>query len=90
VYSWGRLSDRIGRRPVLLLCTLGQAASAVCFGFAARHNFWLVLAARMFAGATNGGIAVAKTVMGEITDETNVAQGFAFMPIVWAAGGTLG
>jgi len=90
VYSWGKMSDRIGRRPVLLIGTLGQAVSALVFGLSARKSFWAALAARAFAGATNGNIGVVKTVMGELTDKTNIAQGFALMPIVWSAGATLG
>ncbi|KAH7099280.1 MFS general substrate transporter [Auriculariales sp. MPI-PUGE-AT-0066] len=90
VYSWGKLSDRIGRRPVLLIGAMGQALSALLFGFAARKSFWVILAARAFAGATNGNIGVVKTVLGELTDASNVAQGFAWVPVVWSAGATLG
>ncbi|KAG6849101.1 hypothetical protein H0H93_011277, partial [Arthromyces matolae] len=36
------------------------------------------------------GQGVMKSVMGELTDSTNRAEGFAYMPIVWATGATLG
>ncbi|EJD37989.1 MFS general substrate transporter [Auricularia subglabra TFB-10046 SS5] len=88
VFQWGRLSDRIGRRPLLLVGTMGQVLSALCFGMS--RSYWAVIASRAFAGAMNGNIGVVKTVMGELTDETNIAQGFALMPAVWCLGGTLG
>jgi hypothetical protein len=38
----------------------------------------------------NGNVGVMKSMMGEITDSTNRAQGFALLPITWQLGGTLG
>ena len=40
--------------------------------------------------STNVGPGVMKSVMGEITDSTNRAQGFSLMPLVWGFGGTMG
>src|SRR6266487_4084958 len=52
---WGRLSDRIGRRPVLLVSTLGATGSYVLFAISSgmeNHvaGLWVLVAARMFAG----------------------------------------
>src|SRR5512142_15011 len=52
---WGRLSDRHGRRPILLLSTAGAAASYVLFAVSsglANHTaaLWLMVASRLFAG----------------------------------------
>ena len=41
-------------------------------------------------GALNGNIGVLKSMMAEITDETNRDRGFAFMPMIWSLGSTLG
>jgi hypothetical protein len=41
-------------------------------------------------GALNGNVGVIKSIIAEITDSTNVAQVFAYIPITWAVGGTLG
>jgi hypothetical protein len=38
----------------------------------------------------NGNVGVMKSMMAEITDETNMARGFALIPVVWAVGGTIG
>jgi len=45
---------------------------------------------RCLCGLLNGNIGVMKSVMGELTDPTNRAEGFSLMPVVWATGATLG
>ena len=45
---------------------------------------------RCLAGLLNGNVGVIKSMMGEITDSTNIAQGMALMPVVWSTGATLG
>lgn len=49
---WGRLSDRIGRKPVLLTGLAGTALSVLVFGFA--PNIWVALIARALGGLLNG------------------------------------
>jgi hypothetical protein len=41
-------------------------------------------------GMLNGNIGVMKSMLAELTDETNMARGFALIPVVWAVGGTIG
>ncbi|KDQ11871.1 hypothetical protein BOTBODRAFT_34961 [Botryobasidium botryosum FD-172 SS1] len=88
VLQWGRLSDRIGRRPVLLMGLLGLALSSSSFGLA--KTFFQLVLARAAAGALNGNIGVIKSVLAEITTSQTQAQAFGCMPITWSAGGTLG
>jgi hypothetical protein len=38
----------------------------------------------------NGNNGVMKSMMAELTDETNMARGFSLIPVTWAVGGTLG
>src|SRR6185436_12733796 len=69
---WGRLSDRIGRRPVLLFSTLGAAGSYVLFALSSgmeNHaaGLGLLVAARMFAGICGGNITVAQAYIADIT-----------------------
>ena len=87
VLQWGRLSDKIGRKPVVLIGISGLALSMLCFGLS--RSFPAIVASRSLAGLLNGNAGVLKAMMGEITDETNAAQGFSFIPMVWAAGSTL-
>jgi len=69
---WGRLSDRHGRRPILLLSTAGAALSYVLFALGsglADHRLALgaLLVSRMFAGACGGNITVAQAYIADIT-----------------------
>lgn len=69
---WGRLSDRIGRRPVLLLSTAGAALSYVLFAVGAGqanavHALVLIGLARSLAGAFGGNITVAQAYIADVT-----------------------
>ncbi|KAL7419048.1 hypothetical protein Q5752_005884 [Cryptotrichosporon argae] len=87
VFYWGSLSDRIGRRPVLLIGCAASAVSATCFGLS--KSFTTLLVARAINGLANGNVAVLKSVIGEITDETNQARAFSFFPLALAIGNIL-
>ncbi|KAH9838448.1 MFS general substrate transporter [Rhodofomes roseus] len=88
VLQWSRISDYIGRKPVLLTGMAGLCMSMICFGIS--KTFLHLVLSRCLVGALNGNIGVIKSMMGELTDSTNMAQGFALMPVVWSAGATLG
>lgn len=69
---WGRLSDRIGRRPVLLGSTFGAAVSYVFFALSSglgNHTaaLWLMVASRAFAGVCGGNIVVAQAYIADIS-----------------------
>src|SRR6185369_9081829 len=61
---WGHLSDRVGRRPILLISTAGAVASYVMFAWATRFEgmtaLWLIIASRVFAGICGANITVAQ------------------------------
>lgn len=61
---WGRLSDRIGRKPVLLGGLAGTAISMIVFGFST--NLPMALIARALGGFLNGNIAVLQTTVAEL------------------------
>ncbi|EST09080.1 Major facilitator superfamily [Kalmanozyma brasiliensis GHG001] len=88
ILFWGSLSDRIGRKPVLISGLCGVACSAVLFGLS-RSFVWAVLA-RSLAGATNGNVAIIKSVMGELTDGSNQARAFSFLALTWTVGSFIG
>jgi DHA1 family tetracycline resistance protein-like MFS transporter len=62
---WGRLSDRIGRRPVLLVGLAGSALSYLLFAFAA--NYWVLLLSRVVAGAMGATVNVAQAYLADVS-----------------------
>ncbi len=68
---WGRLSDRIGRRPVLLGSTACACGSYVLFaigsGMAGEKALWIILASRLVAGICGANITVAQAYIADIT-----------------------
>ncbi|KAF8150913.1 major facilitator superfamily domain-containing protein [Crassisporium funariophilum] len=88
VLQWSRASDHVGRKPVLLIGLFGLTISMLAFGLS--RTFWSLVISRCLTGLLNGNIGVMKSVMGELTDSTNRAEGFALMPVVWGFGATMG
>lgn len=88
VFHWSRVSDHIGRKPVLLTGLFGLSLSMYCFGLS--KTFVGLVLSRSITGALNGNIGAAKSMIVEITDETNLAQAYAYTPIAWSSGSTLG
>lgn len=84
VFQWGAASDRWGRKPVLLIGCAGAALSSVLFGFAT--TFPMMVLTRVINGLANGNVAVLKSVIGELCDETNQSVAFSFFPLSMAIG----
>lgn len=61
---WGGLSDRIGRKPVLLIGCVGTMFSMIMVGFST--SFGMALAGRAIGGLLNGNIGVIQTMVGEM------------------------
>ncbi|KAF8876547.1 major facilitator superfamily domain-containing protein [Infundibulicybe gibba] len=88
IMQWSRISDRIGRKPVLLTGLVGTSVSVLLFGLS--RTFWTLVISRCLCGLLNGNIGVMKSALGELTNSSNRAQGFSLIPIVGAIGATLG
>lgn len=85
---WGAVADTYGRRPTLMLGLIGTAMAAILFGCA--PNFGVALFARFAWGLLNGNIGIAKTYMGEISNNKNSAKGMAIFGTVGGLGRTVG
>ncbi|KAH9908765.1 MFS general substrate transporter [Xylariomycetidae sp. FL2044] len=86
---WGGLSDRIGRKPVLLVGCIGTMFSMIMVGFAT--NIWTALFGRALGGLLNGNIGVIQTMVGElVTKPEHEPRAYSVMPFVWSIGTIIG
>jgi MFS family permease len=85
---WGRLSDRIGRKPVLMICMAGTATAYAMLG--AASELWMIYAARAFAGLMAGNIGVASAMMADITSLENRARGMGLIGAAFGLGLVMG
>ncbi|KAJ1857184.1 hypothetical protein LPJ76_001959 [Coemansia sp. RSA 638] len=81
---WGALSDRIGRRPVLLIGLAGDLATFVLFGLSKSYTWAIVT--RSLNGVFASNSAVVKSVVAEIADDTNRPRMMALLPLMWNVG----
>jgi hypothetical protein len=86
--QWGRASDRLGRKPIIINGLLGASLSTILLGLST--SFPMLVLARCLSGALNGNVAIFKSVIGEFTDRTNAARAFSLLPLIWALGCTIG
>jgi MFS family permease len=71
----GRMSDRLGRRPVILTSLAGNAASMVIYAFATEMRLLpLLLISRIIAGATAGNIATCQAAVADVTEGAERAK----------------
>jgi DHA1 family multidrug resistance protein-like MFS transporter len=80
---WGGLSDRVGRKPILMLGMVGYGVSSLLFGLAT--ELWMLYAARALSGVLSA--ATASTAMAYIGDSTSDEERGGGMGILGAAGG---
>jgi MFS family permease len=85
---WGRLSDRFGRRPVLMTSLAGACVSYVLLGLA--HSIWWLLASRMIAGAMAGNIAAAFAYAADVSTPEKRAASLGVVGAAIGIGFTLG
>lgn len=85
---WGSLSDRIGRKPVLLISVFGLFLSYVLWFFSG--SFTMLIFARFIGGMMGGNISTATAVVADVTEKENRSKGMAFIGIAFALGFILG
>ncbi|MSR61001.1 MAG: MFS transporter [Planctomycetes bacterium] len=85
---WGGLSDRIGRRPTLLL-----TLSGTCLGYVlwiVSGSFWLLVLSRLFCGLCSGNISTASAVIADVTEGKDRARGMGLVGMSIGLGFILG
>ena len=84
----GRLSDRYGRRPVLLVSILGTFIGFLLLGFAT--SLWMLFASRIIDGLTGGNLSVAQAYITDVTDTRNRAKGLGLVGAAFGLGFIIG
>ena len=84
----GGLSDRFGRRPVLLIGFSGLASSFIITGLSTA--LWMLIAVRLFSGAMNANAAVANAYVADITPAEQRAKRFGMIGAMFGLGFILG
>ncbi len=84
----GQLSDRLGRRPILLVSQMGTLAGFLVLAFA--HHIWLLFLARAIDGATAGNLTIAQAYISDVTKPENRAKAFAVIGIAFGFGFLVG
>ncbi|MBL6891850.1 MAG: MFS transporter [Candidatus Poseidoniaceae archaeon] len=85
---WGSISDRIGRRPVLMIGLVGNTVFFTMFGLA--NTLLIALVARFLAGVFNGNIAVARAYIGDVSTPKQLATRMGLIGAAFGLGFTIG
>jgi len=85
---WGSYSDRIGRRPIMLLSTFGAVIAYIMFGLAG--SLFVLFASRVVAGVMGGNISTAQAYISDITSTEERAKGMGLIGAAFGIGFMVG
>jgi MFS family permease len=85
---WGRFSDRVGRKPTLLIALTASAVAYLIFGFA--ESLWLLFLSRVVQGAGGGTVGVIQAYVADSTEPENRARALGWLSATTNLGVTLG
>jgi len=85
---WGSWSDRIGRRPIMLMSTFGAVIAYTIFGLA--ESLSVLFISRIVAGTMGGNISTAQAYIADVTDEENRARGMGLIGAAFGIGFVIG
>ncbi|HMP53776.1 MAG TPA: MFS transporter, partial [Candidatus Melainabacteria bacterium] len=85
---WGRLSDRVGRKKILLVSLTASFLGYLIWGFA--DSIWLLFFSRMVAGFGNANIAVAQAYISDVTSLEDRAKGMGLVGAAFGLGFVIG
>ena len=84
----GSLSDKFGRKPLLVISLLGTCVSFIIFGFA--NSIFVLFAARILDGLTGGNISVAQAMVSDISSPKERAKNFGILGSAFGFGFVIG
>jgi multidrug resistance protein len=84
----GRISDRVGRRPLLLVSQMGTFAGFILLALAT--NLWLVFLSRIIDGLTAGNLSLAQAYISDVTTPENRSKAFGLIGIAFGLGFLVG
>ncbi|WP_019528986.1 MFS transporter [Dasania marina] len=85
---WGKLSDKWGRKPIMLFCLFG---GAVGYGLLAQaDSYWSIFFARALGGVMAGNFGIASAIVADITTNENRAKGMGAIGAAFGIGMTVG
>ena len=84
----GRLSDRFGRRPLLLASVFGTFVGFLLLGFA--NTLWMLFAARVIDGFTGGNLSIAQAYITDVTDAKDRSKGLGLIGAAFGLGFIIG
>src|SRR5215471_19087072 len=85
---WGRFSDRVGRRPTLIIALAASGIAYLIFGFA--HSLWLLFLSRLVQGAGGGTVGVIQAYVADSTDPKDRARALGWLSATTNLGVALG
>ncbi len=85
---WGRMSDRIGRRPVLMFTLAGTCLGYGLWVFAG--SFWVLVLSRILGGVAGGNLSVATASIADVTSRESRSKGMAFVGVAFGLGFIIG
>ena len=84
----GRLSDKYGRRPILLISLLGTSLGFLILGFAT--TLWMLFVGRLIDGISGGNISTAQAYIADVTTKENRAKGMGLIGAAFGLGFVFG
>ncbi|HVU10286.1 MAG TPA: MFS transporter [Phototrophicaceae bacterium] len=85
---FGKLGDRYGRRPILLISVVGSIIGYLIFGLAG--SLWVLFISRVIDGISGGNLSTASAYIADVSRPETMAQNFALVGLAWSLGLILG
>ncbi|KAK5074051.1 hypothetical protein LTS08_008011 [Lithohypha guttulata] len=87
--SWGRASDKIGRKPTIMIALSCTMMSSLLFGFST--SLPMAFLTRSMQGLSNGNVGIIRTAVAELVPQKELQpRAFSIMPLIWTIGSIFG